>query len=82
MFQKTRSIVLAFAFVGVGVVAGSGTALAVAQAHMAAASGDLQSAAKELGAAKSDKKGHRVKALALVNQAMTEVKAGIAAGAK
>jgi hypothetical protein len=82
MLHGTKSIMLSFALVGVGVVAAGGAALAVAQAHMTAASGDLQSAAKELNAAKSDKKGHRTKALALVNQAMNEVKAGIAAGAK
>lgn len=82
MLHRTKPIVLAFALVGVGIVTGSGVALAVAQPHMTAANGDLQSAAKELSAAKPDKKGHRNKALGLVKQAMSEVTAGIAAGAK
>ena len=82
MPHGTKPIMLAFALIGIGVVTGTGAALAVAQAHMVAANGDLQSAAKELSAAKPDKKGHRNKAVALVKQAMSEVQAGITAGAK
>jgi hypothetical protein len=82
MLHGTKSILLAFALVGAGAIAGSAGAIAAAQAHMVAATGDLQAAAKDLKAAKPDKAGHRAKALGLVNQAMSEVKAGIAAGAK
>ena len=79
MLHGTKSIVLAIALVGA--VVGSGAAFA-AQAHMTAAAGDLQAALKDLKAAKPDKAGHRAKAVTLVNQAISEVKAGIAAGAK
>lgn len=50
------------------------------QPHMQSALVDLQSAKGELSVALHNKNGHRVAALNLVNQAMDEVKAGIAAG--
>ncbi len=83
MPHGTKSIVLAIALVGTGAVTGSGAAFAaMAQPHMVAATNDLQSAVKDLKAAKPDKGGHRTKALGLVNQALDQVKAGITAGAK
>lgn len=48
------------------------------QPNMAAAMTSLQSAKASLLAAKSDKGGHRVKALQLIDAAMAEVSAGIA----
>jgi hypothetical protein len=58
---------------------GMGYAIA-AQPHMQAALSALQTAKAELEAAIADKGGHRVKAIALVNDAITEVHAGIQAG--
>jgi len=48
------------------------------QPFMQAARGDLQTARHELQQAVADKGGHRVKALELINSAITEVNAGIA----
>lgn len=47
------------------------------QPHMSAALDHLQQAQKELEAGSHDKGGHRVKALSLVKQAMSEVQQGI-----
>ena len=47
------------------------------QPHMNAAVDHLQQAQKELEAGSSDKGGHRVKAIALVKQALDEVQRGI-----
>ncbi|HEY2709747.1 MAG TPA: hypothetical protein VGI95_16985 [Caulobacteraceae bacterium] len=58
---------------GVGVAAGD-------QPHMQSALGYLNSAKGELSVALHNKGGHRVNALRLVNQAITETQAGIAAG--
>jgi hypothetical protein len=62
-------------------VVGAGTALAV-QSHMVNARGDLQAALNQLNMAVPDKAGHRVNAINLVNQAIGQVNAGIAAGAQ
>src|SRR5258705_12234179 len=51
------------------------------QPHMRAALENLRSASNNLERATSDKGGHRVKAIDLVNRAIEEVNAGIAAGA-
>ena len=51
-----------------------------AQPHMEAALNALLTAQTELKIAEHDKGGHRVKALALVNSAINQVQAGIAAG--
>ena len=48
------------------------------QPLMQAARADLQTAKRELQKALPDKGGHRVKAIALVNDAIAEVNAGIA----
>ena len=51
-----------------------------AQPHMANALAALRNAAHELQAAEADKGGHRVAAMRLVDQAITEVREGMAAG--
>jgi hypothetical protein len=48
------------------------------QPFMKAARGDLNTARSELGRATPDKGGHRLKAIGLVNSAISEVNAGIA----
>ena len=50
-----------------------------AQPHMVNALGALQTAKSELQAAQANKGGHRLKAIDLVNQAIGEVQAGMAA---
>jgi hypothetical protein len=50
------------------------------QPHMYNALGALQNARSELQVAERDKGGHRVTALRLINDAINEVQAGIAAG--
>ncbi len=52
------------------------------QPHMQKALTALQNAATQLNAAEPDKAGHRAKALQLVNEAISQVHEGIAAGAK
>ena len=49
------------------------------QPNMQAALGDLRAARASLERAVPDKAGHRVRAIGLVNQAITEVQAGMAA---
>ena len=74
----TRFGVVPMVFV-MGLLLGSvmtGTAWAV-QIHMQNALHDLQNAQAELNAAASDKGGHRVQAMNLVNQAIQQVKWGI-----
>ncbi|MBN9222135.1 MAG: hypothetical protein J0I79_29695 [Mesorhizobium sp.] len=52
-----------------------------AQPHMAKALNDLQAALNQLQAALPDKGGHRVKAMALVKDAIDETTKGMAVGA-
>ena len=73
-----RKAVLISAF-GMAATFGAGYALA-AQPHMQAALRALRNASGELQAALPDKGGHRVNAINLVNQAIGETEAGIAAG--
>ena len=54
-----------------------GCATGGGQPHMNAALDELQGARSELEAAESDKGGHRVKAIGLINEAIGEVQAGI-----
>jgi hypothetical protein len=58
-----------------------GTAWAY-QTHMHNALNALYTAKNQLNMAMADKGGHRVNAINLVNQAIGEVQAGIAAGAR
>jgi type II secretory pathway component PulM len=62
---------------GVGFSAGC---VVAAQPHMYNALHELQNAQAQLQEAISDKGGHRVTAIRLVNEAIGEVQAGIAAG--
>ena len=72
----------------VGVAAAAGAtaltatpAAASGQPHMDQALADLESALHQLQIAAHDKGGHRVKAIDLVNEAISETTKGIAAGA-
>ena len=47
------------------------------QPHMQKALGHLQAARNQLAAASRDKGGHRARAMALIDQAINEVEAGI-----
>ena len=58
----------------------AGGCVVAAQPHMYNALGALQNARSELQVAERDKGGHRVNALRLINEAIAEVQAGIAAG--
>ena len=65
---------------------GMGVGFGVSQAqppqpHMQNALASLQAAASELQLASHDKGGHRARALALTNDAITQVQAGMAVGA-
>jgi hypothetical protein len=65
--------------VGVLVASSLGIGYAIgAQPHMEAALGLLQNARGELAAAEPNKGGHRERGLALIDQAIGEVRAGIA----
>jgi len=59
----------------------SATAADAAQPNMEAALKSLQSARASLEKAKANKAGHRNKAIQLIDQAIGEVKAGMAAAA-
>lgn len=76
---RTGLVALVFALFFTAV--GAGVAMAV-QTHMVNARADLQSALTELNAASSDKAGHRVNAMNLVNRAINQVNLGINAGAQ
>jgi hypothetical protein len=78
MSKSTRCILIGAAVAMVASFA-AGFALA-AQPHMQAALHALRNSKAELEAALPDKGGHRVKAIALVDQAIAETQAGIAAG--
>lgn len=67
------------ALLGTAIAAGMGIGYAIgAQPHMAETITLLQSARAELAAATPNKGGHREKALGLIDQAIAEVRAGIA----
>jgi len=74
--MKFRGIftLLAILVVVLGYTAGCATG---GQPHMQAALDHLRSARSELQAANSNKGGHRERALDLVDQAISEVRAGI-----
>ncbi|HUY40515.1 MAG TPA: hypothetical protein VMV82_02995 [Candidatus Dormibacteraeota bacterium] len=76
--SRFRLSLVAVAF-ALAVGFGSGVAFAV-QTHMFNALSDLRAASNQLSMAITDKAGHRIRAMGLVNQAITEVQAGIAAG--
>ena len=64
----------------IGLVSFAGGCVVAAQPHMYNALNALQNARAELQVAENNKAGHRVTALRLVNDAINEVQAGIAAG--
>jgi hypothetical protein len=65
--------------VGVLIASSLGIGYAIgAQPHMEAALGLLQNARAELAAAEPNKGGHRERGLAAIDQAIGEVRAGIA----
>lgn len=72
------------ALLGTAIAASMGIGYAIgAQPHMAETVALLQSSRAELAAATPNKGGHRERALALIDQAIAEVRAGMAfAGAK
>lgn len=78
LIRKPFALVLFLA----GLIAGGAlTSIATAaQPHMGAALRALNTARGQLNAAEHDKGGHREKALGLIDQAIAEVQAGIAAG--
>jgi hypothetical protein len=75
--RRLAMIAAAAAIAFAGFVGGLAVA---AQPHMENALGALQTARNELQIAESNKGGHRVTAMRLIDQAMGEVRAGIAAG--
>ena len=78
MKLRTKAI-LAATMLAMTSAVGYGVGVAQAdQPHMQGALADLQAAKGELSVALPDKGGHRVNALNLVNQAIGEVRSGIA----
>jgi hypothetical protein len=76
--MQTRTKILAV-IGAMAISAGAGYSVAqVNQPHMQNALSDLQAARGELQVALTDKGGHRVAALSLVNQAIAQVQQGIA----
>jgi len=78
MKRSILSVLLLVVVLAGGFVAGK---VSAAQPHMRSALDHLRLAKHELDAAEADKGGHRVKALSLVNDAITEVEAGMEVGA-
>ena len=74
MSSSARKVLL-----GTAIAASMGIGYAIgAQPHMTASIGLLQSARAELAAATPNKGGHRERALQLIDQAIGEVRSGIA----
>ncbi len=79
--QLSKTTLAVALFLGGSLTGAAFTGAALAgQPHMQSALRALNNAAAQLNAAAHDKAGHREKALALTNQAIGEVQAGIAAG--
>jgi hypothetical protein len=75
--MRKRLIVFVFlilAILALGYLTGCAT---TGQPHMQLALDELQAARSELQAATTDKGGHRERAIELVDQAITEVQAGM-----
>jgi multidrug resistance efflux pump len=72
--MRARISLALLTLLAAGITAGA----APDQPFMRAARADLQTAKNQLQRARPDKGGHRVKATALVNQAIAQVNAGIA----
>ncbi len=78
-FSRRRLVGIAAVAI-VAAVSFAGGCVVAAQPHMSNALAALQNAKSELQVAEANKGGHRVNALRLVNEAIGEVQAGIAAG--
>jgi hypothetical protein len=78
MKRSILTVLLLVVVLAGGFVAGK---VSAAQPHMRSALDHLTAAKHELDIADPDKGGHRVKALELVNSAITEVEAGMEVGA-
>ena len=78
-FGRRRMVGIA-TVAAIAVASFAGGCVVAAQPHMMNALGALQNARSELQVAERDKGGHRVNALRLINEAIGEVQAGIAAG--
>ena len=76
--RKNAALLLA---AGAAIAATTEAASAQGQPHMQNALRALNNALAQLNLALADKAGHRVKAIDLVNAAIAQVQAGIAAGA-
>jgi hypothetical protein len=77
--QKMTTSIARKALLGAAIAASMGIGYAIgAQPHMTASLGMLQSARAELAAATPNKGGHREKAMGLIDQAIGEIRAGIA----
>jgi hypothetical protein len=74
---KISTLALATALVAVIGTSSVRTASAEPQPHMRAALAQLQAAKAQLEKATADKGGHRVKAIALTDQAIEQTKKGI-----
>ena len=79
--RSLAAIGVAGAVAALGASALTAVPAEAAQPHMNHALSDLQAALNQLNVAIPDKGGHRVKAIALVKQAIDETTAGMAAGA-
>ena len=81
MSSKTKTLLLTAGFIA-GLTASFAAGVSTArQPAMRSALENLQQARTNLNNATSDKAGHRVEALRLVNLAIIQVQAGIVAGA-
>ena len=79
--RNIAAIGVAGAAVALGAGALTTAPAEAAQPHMSAALSNLQSALNQLQAATPDKGGHRLKAIALVREAIDETTRGMAVGA-
>jgi hypothetical protein len=75
--SRRRALAAIATSAGTIAIVGVQPSAAADQPHMQAALNALKTAQRELGAATRDKGGHREKALKLIEDAMTEVQAGI-----
>ncbi len=78
-FNRRRLTGIA-AMATIALVSFAGGCVVAAQPHMYNALGALQNAKAELQVAEANKGGHRVNAMRLIDSAIGEVQAGIAAG--
>jgi hypothetical protein len=79
-WSTRRRLAAVAAVVVIAAVSCASGCVVAAQPHMQNALGALQNARSELQVAEANKGGHRVTALRLINEAIGEVQAGIAAG--